>query len=274
MLLPLLACLLFGPPQTSILARYRFDAAPAWRVALPASMREASGLALYKGQVVVHGDEEASLLTLNPRTGAPTGAYRFGSAARAQHGDFEAVAAYGDRLVLLRSDGDLFIGTPDSAGRRTPLLHRRTKLGHACEFEAMVVRAATDDALLLCKEMYGAPPHGDRNVYRVSLADTTSAATLAFTIDGRALRRVTGLDGFRPSDATLVGATGHLILLAAVEHALVEIDAQGTPIAGAVLPRKRHPQAEGLLLLPDGTLLIADEGQGGPARLAAYAPVP
>jgi uncharacterized protein YacL len=36
------------------------------------------------------------------------------------------------------------------------------------------------------------------------------------------------------------------------------------------LHRKTHPQTEGITFLPDGTLVLADEGQGKKGRLTRY----
>lgn len=265
-----------APPAPSLLRRYHFDQPPAWRVQLPRDLRDASGLALWGDRVVVQRDRDAELALVNPESGRVEGRVTLaaggeGTGTGGQR--FEAVASWGDRLVLLRSDGDLFIGRPGADGSTSAMTHRRTGLGGTCDFQAMVVSDAADEALLVCAALPDGTSPEDKDVYRVSLReDDAEPATLAFRIDGALLRQVTGLARFTPSDATLIGPSGHLLLLAAREHAIAELDGAGVPIAGARLPRRRHPRAEGLLLLPDGTLLVADEGGRGSATLAAYQP--
>src|SRR5690606_17032164 len=74
-----------------------------------------------------------------------------------------------------------------------------------------------------------------------------------------------------PSGIAIDERTGNLLIVAARQQALVELEANGTFVAARVLPlAARHPQAEGIEILPGGALLIADEGGGHPARLALY----
>jgi hypothetical protein len=50
------------------------------------------------------------------------------------------------------------------------------------------------------------------------------------------------------------------------------VSAGGEVIAGARLRAREHPQAEGLALEPDGSLLMADEGGSGRGTLSVYRP--
>ena len=67
---------------------------------------------------------------------------------------------------------------------------------------------------------------------------------------------------FHPSAIVVHPESGSLILVAAREEALAELSPEGEILATEDLKRKRHPQPEGLAFLPDGSLVIADEGQG------------
>ena len=77
-------------------------------------------------------------------------------------------------------------------------------------------------------------------------------------------------DEFHPSAIEVHPVTGSLLLVAAQEEALLEFTPQGRLLAAKELKKKDHPQPEGLAFLPDGTLVLADEGQGGPGRLTRY----
>jgi uncharacterized protein YjiK len=64
--------------------------------------------------------------------------------------------------------------------------------------------------------------------------------------------------------------TGFLILISARQESIIEITPGGRIVSGFHLGSDQHPQAEGIAILPDGTLLLADERQRGRAHLTAY----
>ena len=76
---------------------------------------------------------------------------------------------------------------------------------------------------------------------------------------------------FHPSAIEVHPETKALILVAAREEAMVELSSDGEILATRELKRKDHPQPEGLAFLPDGTLILADEGQGKRGTLTRYA---
>ncbi len=260
---------------SSILSAYRFDR-PAWRTALPAAVREASGLVFDGQRLLVHGDENAVILALDPKTGAVQAPVPFSQNDPQLLGDFEAIDVHRGRIILMQSDGELLIGGRDERGAIPALVRHRTGLGSRCEFESMVVSQDGDDALLICKQMTRSRNRNDLDAYRISLRNAQAKPVLAFTISGQALRTTSGLNAFNPSDATYIGTTGHLLVVAGRQRSLVELDRRGIPVGGAKLARKLHPQPEGIVLMPDGTLLIADEAATGSgprsAHLTAYRP--
>jgi hypothetical protein len=78
---------------------------------------------------------------------------------------------------------------------------------------------------------------------------------------------------FHPSSIEVDPQTGSLILLAAREEAMIELSLQGQIRGSRELKRRNHPQPEGLAFLPDGTMVLADEGQGGRGTITLYHPV-
>jgi hypothetical protein len=77
-------------------------------------------------------------------------------------------------------------------------------------------------------------------------------------------------DRFRPSAIEVHPETRRLILVSAQEEAAVELSPEGRLLGGERLHRKTHPQTEGITFLPDGALVLADEGQGKKGRLTRY----
>jgi uncharacterized protein YjiK len=55
--------------------------------------------------------------------------------------------------------------------------------------------------------------------------------------------------------------------LSAVDRVLLRVDREGTLRAGQRFDASELPQPEGLACLPDGRLLVASEGDGGPGRV-------
>jgi hypothetical protein len=80
------------------------------------------------------------------------------------------------------------------------------------------------------------------------------------------------LPGFHPSELLRLPSGDRFLVLAGREHAIAELDAAGVIIAGVHLRHREHPQAEGLALRPDGSLLVADEGGNGRGTLSVYRP--
>lgn len=68
---------------------------------------------------------------------------------------------------------------------------------------------------------------------------------------------------FRPSAVEIDARSGRVILLSANDNALVELTPDGEVLAARALDR--HVQPEGLAILPDGSLVIADEAGDSPA---------
>jgi hypothetical protein len=78
------------------------------------------------------------------------------------------------------------------------------------------------------------------------------------------------LPRLRPSAVEVVDH--HLLILAGKERVIIETDLEGNLIDWGRLSWPRHRQAEGLTLLSDGTLVIADEGRWLGGTLTAYRP--
>ena len=77
-------------------------------------------------------------------------------------------------------------------------------------------------------------------------------------------------DHFAPSGVEVDPETGFLILISARQESIIEITPSGRIVSGFHLGSDRHPQAEGIAILPDGTLLLADERQRGRAHITSY----
>ncbi|MEM9209718.1 MAG: SdiA-regulated domain-containing protein, partial [Pseudomonadota bacterium] len=147
----------------------------------------------------------------------------------------------------------------------------KTRLGDECEFEGLAADNAAGRLLLLCK-----------NIRKKANIDTLSifawdAARRALLPDGRIELPIRDISlalrtrHLHPSGLVIHPGTGNLLLVAAREQALIELDGDGKFVTARRLSlAMRHPQAEGIEFTPDGRLILADEGGKSRARLSLY----
>jgi uncharacterized protein YjiK len=257
-----------GSSTDSVLEAFEFSRGPAVRHALPAALREISGLASTgDGRVLGHGDERAVVAEIDPWRGTVTKAFSLGRAP--MRGDFEGIALVGDRLFLVTSDGRLFETREGANGAAVPFSVVQTGLGKICEIEGLAYDPTRRELLLGCKQT--GKKRSDVAILRWSLdrravasPPTTSAelsAVLAAAPQGK---------NFQPSSVERDPATGRLILVAGPERLITELTPEGRVVATKGLDRRLHPQPEGLTFLGDSVLVIADEGGKGAGTISLY----
>lgn len=79
---------------------------------------------------------------------------------------------------------------------------------------------------------------------------------------------------FQPSAIAVHPISGNIYILAAVGNLLVVYSREGKLLAMAELKPKDHPQPEGICFGPDGTMYIANEGNGGHGSIQAFRMIP
>lgn len=250
------------------LAGRHYGAAGLIQWALPDGLHEVSGLALSEdGRLFAHGDEQAVIFELDFVSGRAVKRFAFGNPA--VPGDFEGIAFVGPRLFLITSAGDLLEGREGAPGEHVKHRLHRTGLGDRCEIEGLDYDPDAGALLILCKQARQRELAGAIAV--LAWSPTALAPlphlerVLAWTPDDGAPEAV------NPSALTR-SATGTLVLAAARQGLLIELDPRAGIIRSIRLADDRHPQAEGIALAADGTLLVADEGRRGRGRLSAYRP--
>ena len=259
------------PPAASPTALGRFDLRrrAARQVPLPSELREVSGLAVdARGALYAHGDERGVIRQLHAASGRIVRSFPIGDPP--VRADLEGIAVAGQQLVVMTSDGLLYTATLGMEGTAGPFTRTDTGLGPWCELEGMAYDHARDLLLIGCK--LPAQPTGNRNVtlFRWSRAAGHLAQPDRITVPMSQVTRASGVSRFHPSGVEVDPVTGHYALLAGRERALVEISPAGDVLAGARLPHSLHAQPEGLALLGDSLLLIADEASGGRPTITAY----
>ncbi len=255
---------------TTLAQRYDFENATT-RVSLRHRIDEASGLATTEdGRVFTHGDEQAVVYQVDPATGAILKQFSMGVPVLA--GDFEGIAVAGSRFFLINSQGLLLEFEEGADDASVPFRGVNTGLENRCEVEGLAYEPAGQALVAACKSV----PSGDESfivLYRIRLSDLTVEPE-PIRVPAVGLEAVGLVDHFAPSGVEVDPESGSLFLISARQESIIQITTSGRVISGFHLGSDRHPQAEGISVLPDGTLLLADERQQGRAHLTAYARLP
>ncbi|MEX0975497.1 MAG: hypothetical protein WDZ50_00195 [Woeseia sp.] len=261
--------------EDSVLARYPLTEESLQQWDLPSTLAEISGLAVSDdGRLLAVDDEQAIVYELNYDDGRLVKAFAFGE-RRTLRGDFEGIAWLENQVYLVTSDGTIYIAREGADGERVSFSSHRTGVGRDCEIEGLATDPARQLLLLLCKRAVPGSDLSNPLIFHWSIADRTIEWPRRTELPLAAIETALGSSGFRPSGIARAMSGERWLIVAARERAVIEIDRQGRLIAARTLPlAERHRQAEGIELLADGRLLIADESRGRPARLSVYRPLP
>ncbi len=244
-----------GAGQPSILRRYDFAASPERVVELSKGLREVSGAALFEGaRLLVHNDEKGIVYEILPDAEVDV---LFHQRSDYLAGDYEAIAVANELVYLLASDGQMLVlGLPRIKKLDIPL-------GEHCELEGLDYSSKLNRLIYACKKVYD-----ESAIIRLYQSDLElTEFELLFELGSDRLPAT--LHDFAPS---AIVTEESIILASARQEALLELNWQGDVVYYVKLKKKRHPQTEGLELLPDGTLIVLDEGKKR-GRLQQYAPL-
>jgi uncharacterized protein YjiK len=220
---------------------------------------EISGLTLTSdGRLLAHGDEGGRVFTIDYRSGQMLGHFDLGD--KTVHADFEGITSVGDDLYLLASKGTLYQFKEGAKGARVEYATHETGLKDACEFEGVAFDGA-NSLLLLCKNVYTKGALQDSLViYRWTLPGKGNAEPSRLTVPLAPIIGPNDWKGLHPSDITVDPTSGHYVIVAAEERALIEITPSGELVSARPLgPGLAH--AEGVAITKDGILIISTEGR-------------
>ena len=258
-----------APGSPSALAMYAIAKGGDARWELPAALREISGLAATPdGRVFAHGDERAIIVELDVRRERATKTFAMGR--QGAPGDFEGIAVANGRFWLVTSDGILYESREGENGTHVPFRMYDTGVGTQCEVEGLAHDPAADALLLACKTPRVRALRGMVAVFSWSIPRRALVSRSGVRMRADSLARSAGVSTFHPSGLERDPTTGHWLLVAARERAVVEITPDGDVVAGAALSRRGHRQPESIAIASDRTLLIGDEAAGRRATLTMY----
>lgn len=244
---------------------------------LPGRLREISGLTRLSGGLLgAHDDERARIQKVDPGSGQRVEEFRLGK--NGIRGDFEGIAALGGTVFLTDSDGVVLAFPEGEAdGQVVPYRRTETGVGERCEVEGLAALPGPDRLLLACKARRDPELRGGITVFSVELEPerggdqvTTGPPGLLLDLDPATL-----VEAGLPRRLSISGIevhrdTGHLVMVAAREGRIVEVDLDGKIQAWARLRSGPHRQPEAITFTEAGELAIGDEGGGGAGRLTIY----
>lgn len=251
------------------LSDYTLAAGPEAQWTLPGRLREISGLAATgDGRVFAHDDERGVIYELDHLEGRLVKAFALGDITAAD--DFEGIAVVEDRLYLVSSNGRLYESFEGEDGERMLFNTYGTGVGRHCEVEGLAFEPADRALLLLCKTPRDPELGESVAIYRWSVDERAMASDSLILISRAALTEGIPGNRFSPSGIERHPDTGQYFIVAAREEAIAVVDATGEVLSVEALPDRAHRQAEGITFTSEGSLLIADEGGDGRARLTRY----
>jgi uncharacterized protein YjiK len=242
-----------------------FDAMPTRQWRLPSPLDEISGLAVSAdGRLFAHGDERAVIYEIDPTQGRLASTFTVGTP---ETGDFEGLAITPDGAFwLATSRGELLTFRQGRDGERVAFERFDSGLRDVCEVEGLAYLPTDESLILACKHMKGREMDGQLKLYAWRPG---SDATPWRSFRGSDVARAAAVSEFQPSSLEIDASTGDLFVLSARDGAVARFGADGV-LRNAWPLGAQHAQAEGLTFLPDGSLVIADEGARGPALLSIY----
>jgi hypothetical protein len=242
---------------------------PAKQFYLPEGLAEVSGLAVASSDTVyAHDDNYAIVYEVNLSSEKTIKAFALGKPT--VKGDFEDIAERNGYIYLLTSDGRLFEAPVGENRKRVLYNAYDTGVGEHCETEGLANGPEEGEFLILCKKAHDVEFKDRLVIYVWNLHDRRPVATpwLNVSLDGL----VEKLDqaNFHPSAFVWRREKGTLIIVSAKGHSAIEIDQRGRLIDRIKLDKEQHPQPEGLTLMPDGLLILSDEGPPGHGKISVY----
>ena len=255
------------------LGSYELTAETAAQWKLPGRLREISGLAMTTdGRLLAHNDEWGVVYEIDPRDGSITKGFQLADMANPVAGDFEGIAATDERIYLVTSSGRLYEFSEGADGESALYNLYTTGIGRDCEIEGLAYDGSRRALLLMCKGSRSPDLEGKLAIYHWSIDEKRLTDPPRTVIPVIEFSGPIGEAKFQPSGIERHPASGHYFVVAARQAAIAEVTPEGRVLAVRRFPARWHRQAEGITFTGDNTLIIADEGAGGKARLTLYPP--
>lgn len=238
---------------------------------LPYDLEEVSGLSYFRDSIIIAvQDEIGKLFFYDYNKGKLLDNFSFG-----KDGDYEGVEVVGDKIYVIRSNGDIYeINTKSKETR-----HIKTTLNAKNNIEGLTYDKRNDILILACKGSsdLGKKKNKGKSFFAYKLSEDELVEKPLFHLSHKNIRSFfkshgveTKVSEFRPSGMAIHPITEEIYVLAHAGKWLVVLNKSYTIVGVSSLKHKLFRQPEGICFTPSGDLLIANEGQGDRGTLLYY----
>jgi len=237
---------------------------------LSRELTEVSGLAVAgPDSVFTHDDEFAIIYEIGLSQGRVLRAFALGEPTL--EGDFEGIATSGGQVFLITSDGLIYAAMPGQNGKRVAYHVFDSGIGPRCEIEGLSEAPMPGSLLVLCKRFRNEGGEALLEIHRWKIGSDRAEPEPFLTVPLKVLLGKKDRVGFRPSGIEFEAATGRLYVVSGRNHTVLILNQTGELIERHQLKAGTHPQTEGITIMPDGRLVLADEGSRSRAgRISVY----
>jgi hypothetical protein len=238
-----------------------YSESPEKTIYLKKTLREISGIFYHSPEeLIAINDEEGALFFIDIKSGS------FRKQSFGENGDYEDVVETPLGYFVLNSNGSLH--QLDKTGNEIAVFSK--EFHKSIEFESLCYDAAKNELLLICKSC----GHDEAfiHAWRFSLSSNTFIDFPEFSIPIDEIRRLGKDDAIacKPSAAAFHPVSGKLYIIASVGKLLIVCSHEGKAEAVYDLNPDQFPQPEGLCFLPNGDLMISNEGGEHKASLMLW----
>ena len=281
-LVGILSCFGKSEELSTSSAGYNF-AEPDVKLSLPDTLREISGLTVInENEIACVQDENGILFIYDMESKEISNQIPF-----AADGDYEGVTHVGKTMYILRSDGVLF-EINDYTSHKPKVDSIVTNIP-AANNEGLCYDKEHNRLLIACKVANSKELRTKRMVYGFDLKTRKTISEPVYTIDVTDLKLFAQQNAidlpvrikkkgaipepmmkFKPSAISIHPKTKKVYILSAADHLLFVFDRKGKPEHIEVLDGDLFNKAEGISFLPNGDLLITNEGQENKPSLLRF----
>jgi uncharacterized protein YjiK len=261
----------FSDESGALISSFDFQAQPARQWQLPRVLNEISGLAVNsRGELFSHNDEESIVFQIDWENGKFVKIFSIGTPTIKD--DFEGLAIIDEQFYLITSKGLIYESPEGNNGDHTPFNKYDTGLEKECEVEGLASDALAGKLYILCKRGLKKDLKNKLVIFSWDTTTNVKPTTPLLNLNLTNFDFPKYIQEIEPTSVEVLPGGSGFLVASSKGQVLLEIDALGKLRAWRRLKQKRHPQIEGITILPQGNLIIADEGR--PGILTVYEPRP
>jgi len=238
---------------------------------LPAELAEISGVSFIDNQrLACIQDEKGIIYIFNLKAGEVEMEINFGD-----DGDYEGIEIIENDAWVLKSNGMLY-EVPDYLENAESIVKKhKTALSGKNDTEGLAYDPVSNNLLIACKEN---PFLDERKGKGIKAFYSFNPETKQIDIEPFLLINLDTIGyykgdvSFKPSGIAVQPATGNIFILGSAGKLLLVLSGKGEMLALTGLKPKLFPQPEGICFSPDGTLYIANEGDGREGTILKFEP--